>query len=163
MSAGTFDTDRFRGVMGHFATGVAVVTAVGEQGPIGMTIQSFTSLSLDPPLVTLCPARSSTTWPAIEAAGSLVVNVLAHDQHDLARQFARSGADKYAGIGWTPAPASGAPVLEGTLAWVDCAIDAVHPGGDHLIVVCAVRAIDAHPERRPLVFFRSAFGTSTEL
>lgn len=157
--SGSFDSDRFRAVMGHFATGVAVVTAHDGEAPIGMTLQSFTSLSLEPPLITLCPGLGSQTWPAIQQAGLLVVNVLAHDQQELARQFARNGGDRYEGVAWAPAPVGGAPVLEGALAWVDCTIDAVHPGGDHLIVVCAVRAIGADPDRHPLLFFRSTFRT----
>src|SRR5262245_20087411 len=110
----------FRAVLGHFATGVAAVTAIDEGEPVGLTIQSFCSLSLDPPLILLCPALSSTSWPRVERAGRLCVNLLADGQEELARQFARSGTDKYAGVRWAPSADTGSPVLEGALAWIDC-------------------------------------------
>jgi flavin reductase (DIM6/NTAB) family NADH-FMN oxidoreductase RutF len=147
----------FREVLGHFATGVAVVTAVNGGEPVGMTIQSFCSLSLDPPLILLCPALSSTSWPRIEPVGRLCVNLLSDGQEGLARQFARSGAYKYAGVSWTPSADTGSPMLEGALAWIDCGIETIHPGGDHLVVICRVLDLAARTDRRPLMFFQSGF------
>lgn len=147
----------FRTVLGHFATGVAVVTAIDRGTPVGLTIQSFCSLSLDPPLILLCPALSSTSWPRVARVGSLCVNLLADGQEDLARQFARSGTDKYAGARWSPSADTGSPMLDGALAWIDCRIVRSHPAGDHLIVVCLVLDLAARTDLQPLIFYRSGF------
>jgi 3-hydroxy-9,10-secoandrosta-1,3,5(10)-triene-9,17-dione monooxygenase reductase component len=151
----------FRRVLGNFASGVAVVTAAaaeGETGPAGFACQSFSSLSLDPPLVAFMVGRTSTTWPRIARAGAFCVNVLAAHQGELCRGFAVSGADKFAGVAYDAAPASGAPRLTGTLAWIDCTIHAVHTGGDHLIVVGRVDALGASDEdRAPLLFHKGRF------
>ncbi len=147
----------FRAVLGHFASGVAVVTAVDGGSPVGVTIQSFCSLSLDPPLILLCPSRSSTSWPRIREAGRLCVNLLAEGQADLARQFAQPGSEKYKSTPWRPAPVSGSPILEEALAWIDCAIQSEHDGGDHTVAICRVIDLEADHSRRPLVFFQSGF------
>jgi 3-hydroxy-9,10-secoandrosta-1,3,5(10)-triene-9,17-dione monooxygenase reductase component len=148
-----------REVLGHFVSGIVVVTAVGADGPLGFTCQSFSSLSLEPPLVSLAPARTSTTWPRIRAAGAFCVNVLAAEHEDLSAAFARSGVDKFAGVAWTPAP-SGAPVLEGVSAWVDCALWAEYDGGDHTIAVGRVRDLGADPSRPPLFYYRGRYGVT---
>lgn len=151
----------FRRVLGNFATGVAVVTAPaadGESGPAGFACQSFSSLSLDPPLVAFMVGRTSTTWPRIARAGAFCVNVLADHQGELCRGFAVSGADKFAGVAHDAAPASGSPRLAGALAWIDCTIHAVHTGGDHLIVVGRVDALGTGEEDgRPLLFHKGRF------
>ena len=149
-----------RDVLGHFATGVVVVTSRGADGaPLGFTCQSFASLSLDPPLVSFAPARTSSTWPRIREAGTFCVNVLAAEHRDLSIGFARSGAgiDKFAGVDWWPAP-SGAPVLEGVSAWIDCTLWAEHDGGDHTIAVGRVHDLGADPARLPLLFYRGGYG-----
>lgn len=152
------DFDRhFRSVLGHFATGVAIVTALEHGKPHGLTIQSFSSLSLDPPLVMICPALSSTSWPSIARAGRLCVNVLGEGNADLARKFAASGTDKYLGVEWTPAPVTGSPIVAEAGAWIDCEIEGDFPGGDHRIVVCRVLDLDARPDMKPLVFFQSGY------
>ncbi|NSC22303.1 flavin reductase family protein [Streptomyces albus subsp. chlorinus] len=155
----------FRRVLGDFASGVTVVTAPaaeGEPGPAGFACQSFASLSLDPPLVSFMVARTSTSWPRIARAGVFCVNVLSAAQGELCRTFAVSGADKFAGVSYSPAPVTGSPLLEGVTAWVDCEIHAVHTGGDHLIVVGRVRALDAvEGAGDPLVFHRGRLGTFT--
>ncbi|MER7725693.1 flavin reductase family protein [Streptomyces sp. NPDC096323] len=154
----------FRRVLGHFASGVTVVTAHAsdsEGGPAGFACQSFASLSLDPPLVTFMVARTSTTWPRIARAGVFCVNILGADQGALCRGFAVSGADKFAGVAHSPAPATGSPLLDGVPAWVDCRVQAVHTGGDHLIVVGRVEALGATAEGDgpgPLLFHRGVFG-----
>lgn len=146
-----------KAVMGHFATGVVAVTAIAGGEPVGFTCQSFASLSLAPPLVVIAPARSSTTFPRIRTVGRFAVNVLREDQEQLARTFARSGADKFAGVAWRPG-AGGAPLLDGAIAWAECAIVAEHDAGDHTLVVGRVEQLGHLPEGQPLTFYRGAFG-----
>ncbi|MGI5258455.1 flavin reductase family protein [Streptomyces angustmyceticus] len=155
------DPAEFRAVLGHFASGVTVITSPGEPGPAGFACQSFASLSLDPPLVAFMVARTSTTWPQIARAGVFCVNVLGAGQGELCRGFAVSGGDKFAGVDHTPAPATGSPRLAGAPAWIDCTIQAVHTGGDHLIVVGRVEALGTDPSAAadgPLLFHRGSFG-----
>jgi 3-hydroxy-9,10-secoandrosta-1,3,5(10)-triene-9,17-dione monooxygenase reductase component len=146
----------FREVMGEFATGVVIVTALASEGPVGMTCQTFSSVSLDPPLVSFIPARTSRSWPLMREAGHFCVNVLAAGQEELARVFASKGADKFAGVEWRPAE-SGAPILAGALAYVDCTIEAVHPSGDHDIVIGRVHALSSCSGDDPLLYHRGAF------
>uniref|UniRef100_UPI0031DEEA49 flavin reductase family protein n=1 Tax=Streptomyces hawaiiensis TaxID=67305 RepID=UPI0031DEEA49 len=160
------DAGEFRRVLGNFASGVAVVTAppaVAGDPPAGFACQSFTSLSLDPPLVAFMVGRTSTTWPRIARAGVFCVNVLGAGQAELCRSFAVSGADKFAGVAYDAAPASGSPRLTGTVAWIDCTIHAVHPGGDHLVVVGRVNALGTGEDDPggPLLFHRGHFGRLT--
>ncbi|MDY7100249.1 MAG: flavin reductase family protein [Actinomycetota bacterium] len=155
------DSAHFRRVLGHFPTGVTVVTAQPEGGaPVGMAVGSFTSVSLDPPLVAFLPAKSSSTWPDIEKAGAFCVNVCAQDHGELSGNFASKKADKFEGVDWEPTAATGSPRLRDALAWVDCTIDAVHEAGDHWIVVGRVEGLDADAEGNglPLVFFKGAYG-----
>lgn len=148
----------FRRVLGHFATGVTVVTTRDEDGPAGFACQSFASLSLDPPLVVFMVARTSTTWPRIARAGAFCVNILGEEQGLLCRGFAVSGADKFAGVAHRPAPVTGSPLLDGVPAWVDCTVQSVHTGGDHLIVVGRIAALGAAEDGAPLLFHRGRFG-----
>jgi len=144
-----------REVLGHFATGVTVITAMDEGGPTGFACQSFHALSLDPALVCFCVGRTSSTWPRIRAAGRFAVNVLERGQERLCRNFAVSGGDKFSGVAWEPSPL-GSPLLDGVMAWVDCTIAAVHDGGDHHIVIGHVRDLHAHGGD-PLLFFRGQY------
>lgn len=154
----TFDDRRFRDVLGHFPTGVTVITAIDAAGqPAGFAVGSFTSVSLDPPLVAFLPGRSSTTFPKVREAASFCVNVLGSHQEEVSRLFATRGADKFSRLAWTPAP-SGAPVLEGASAWLDCTIETIHEAGDHLIVVGRVHELDVAHAGPPLVFFRGGYG-----
>jgi 3-hydroxy-9,10-secoandrosta-1,3,5(10)-triene-9,17-dione monooxygenase reductase component len=146
-----------RDVLGHFASGVVVITAMHEDRPVGFTCQSFASLSLDPPLVSFSPARTSSTWPRIREVGEFCVNVLADDHHEYCHGFARSGTDKFAGVTWAPAP-SGAPMLGGVSAWIDCTLWNEYDGGDHTIAVGQVCSLGADPSRRPLLYHRGGFG-----
>ncbi|WP_314193840.1 flavin reductase family protein [uncultured Arthrobacter sp.] len=147
---------RIRNVLGHFATGLTVITAATENGPAGFTCQSFASLSLEPALVTFSPARTSSTWPLLRQAGRFTINILPADHQHLAAQFARSGADKFAGVDHSPSPL-GNPVLDGALAWVDCELHQEYDGGDHTIVVAAVRALSARSDVDPLLFFKGDY------
>jgi 3-hydroxy-9,10-secoandrosta-1,3,5(10)-triene-9,17-dione monooxygenase reductase component len=147
-----------RGVLGTFTTGVVVVTALGEQ-PLGFTCQSFASLSLDPPLVSFNPARTSSTWPRIREIGRFCVNVLAHDQAGLSERFARVGVDRFAGVGWSHSP-NGSPLLHEVSAWIDCVLADEYDGGDHTIVVAAVQALQSNPRRHPLIFYRGRYAPS---
>ena len=147
--------ERMREVLGTFATGVVIVTALAAQ-PLGFTCQSFVSQSLDPPLISFSAARTSTTWPQIRDVGRFCVNVLARDQHELSELFALLGADRFATVAWTPSPL-GAPILDGVSAWIDCELAAEYDAGDHTIVLGAVRALAADPGRHPLLRFRGTY------
>jgi 3-hydroxy-9,10-secoandrosta-1,3,5(10)-triene-9,17-dione monooxygenase reductase component len=134
----------FRAVLGHFCTGVAVITGYDGVAPVGFACQSFAALSLEPPLILFYPAKSSRTWPVMEAAGRFAVNVLAEDQRDISTVFGSRGADKFAELDWSPAP-SGAPLLVGSLTWIDCTLETVHDAGDHHAVVGRVTALARTP------------------
>jgi flavin reductase (DIM6/NTAB) family NADH-FMN oxidoreductase RutF len=152
----------FRQVLGHFPTGVVVVTAMSGGTPAGLAVGSFLSVSLDPQLVAVLPAKTSTSWPKIAAASSFCINVLHASHQDLCRRFAVSGGDKFAGVPWHPAP-SGAPILDGALAWIDCEHERSIDAGDHLIVLGQVRVfdVDASRDAAPLIFFQGGYGTFT--
>ena len=164
-AAGTQSVDaaRYRQVLGHFCTGVSIVTAVDpgperRGAPTGFTAQSFTSVSLEPPLVAMCPGSGILSWPSIRDAGVFCANILAHDQEALCRRFATRGVDKFQGVGWKPSHATGSPVIDGVLAWVEARIDAIHQAGDHLIVVGRVVDLDVSREASPLLFYRGGYG-----
>jgi flavin reductase (DIM6/NTAB) family NADH-FMN oxidoreductase RutF len=150
------DQARFREVLGHFATGVTIVTANEEGVPVGFSCQSFAALSLDPPMVLLAPAKSSTSWPRIAQAGAFCVNILGEHQEAVCRAFAVSGGDKFDGVEWTPG-VTGAPIITGSLAHVECTLESIYDGGDHELVTGLVVDMDAG-EGAPLVFYRSGFG-----
>lgn len=152
-----FDTAKYRQVLGHFPTGVTVVTAMTDDGPAGMAIGSFSSVSLDPPLVLFCPQKTSGSWNRIKGSGSFCVNILAEDQEDVSRVFASKSDDKFAEIGWKHS-GNGAPRITGVLAHIDCDIHEVLDGGDHDIVLGLVTALDVSHEGGPLVFFRGGYG-----
>jgi len=156
----TIDPTRFRQALGHFCTGVTVVTALDGAAPVGFACQAFAALSLDPPLVLFCPGRRSRSWPPIERSGRFCVNVLGHAQRGISAVFGKSGVDKFAGVPWTPAP-SGAPILAGVITWIDCAVETAHEAGDHLVVIGRVTALGEQREDRPLLFYRGAY-TATE-
>lgn len=156
------DTRALRDVLGHFCSGVTVVTAIVGDEPVGFTCQSFSALSLDPPQVLLCPSRRSTSWPAIRTADTFCINVLSARQHELSDGFAKSGGPKFDGVQWHPA-AWGAPILDGAAAWFEAALAAEHDGGDHLIAVADLLAFGADPATEPLVFHRSRYGGVAEL
>lgn len=144
-----------RAAMAAFCSGVVVVTAQGE-APWGFTCQSFASLSLEPALISFSPARSSSSWPRMREVGIFAVNVLAHDHADLSGQFAVSGADKYAGVNWTPAP-NGSPIIDGVSAWVECRLWREYDAGDHTIVIGEVTSLAHDVTRNPLLYYRGSY------
>ena len=154
---GTEELTEFRSVLGRFATGVTVVTSATADGLVGMTCQSFSALSLRPPLVMFAPARTSRAWPLIHRAGHFTVNLLAADQEDLSTNFAISKADKFAGVDWTPSEDHGDPRLAGCVGWIDCKVHNVHAEGDHYIVVGRVLSLVEGVSGEPLLFYRSGY------
>jgi 3-hydroxy-9,10-secoandrosta-1,3,5(10)-triene-9,17-dione monooxygenase reductase component len=150
----------YRRVLGHFATGVTVVTAVERQTarPMGIAVNSFTSVSLDPPLACFCIGNSSTSWPSIRAAPSLCVNILGHGQRGVCVQMASvDNGDKFRGVPWTSSP-GGSPILAGAVAWLDGRIRSEYPAGDHTIVVVEVVHFAEESDAPPLVFLRGQYG-----
>jgi flavin reductase (DIM6/NTAB) family NADH-FMN oxidoreductase RutF len=147
--------DQFRHVLGHLPTGVTVITAYGADGPTGMAANSFTSVSLEPPLILVCPAKSSSTWPGIRESRRFCANVTAKHHEELCRQFARRNTDRFAGIAWHERPAG--PALDDAVAWIECEIESEYEAGDHAIVVARVVSIEAAADGSPLIFFRGGY------
>ncbi|SEM24152.1 flavin reductase family protein [Rhodococcus maanshanensis] len=151
------DAATLRKVMGHFCTGVAVIAAHDGDRPLGFACQSVVSVSLDPPYISFCPAKTSTSWPLLREAGSLCINILAHDQKDVCSTFAVSGGDKFAQVDWSPA-GNGAPALGGALARIEATVELEHDAGDHTIVLARITDLTADADGRPLLFFKGGFG-----
>jgi 3-hydroxy-9,10-secoandrosta-1,3,5(10)-triene-9,17-dione monooxygenase reductase component len=149
------DIARFKDALGHFATGVVVVSASTPEGPKGFAAQTFLSLSLEPMLVGFAATIGTSSWPAIREVGKVGISVLRDDQEPLARVFGRSGADKFEGVG-TETAENGAPLLQGALAHIEGDIISVTPHGDHEIAIVAVTHVESH-DGRPLVFYRGGF------
>lgn len=157
---GRFETRHFRDVLGQYPTGVVVVTALDAAGePVGMTVGSFTSVSLEPPLVAFLPSKTSSSWAALRATGDrFCINVLRADQEDLCRAVAMRKSDKFAGFDWRRSP-GGNPVLDDAVVWIDCVTEQIHDGGDHDIVVGRVVDLDFGSPGEPLLFFRGGYGS----
>jgi 3-hydroxy-9,10-secoandrosta-1,3,5(10)-triene-9,17-dione monooxygenase reductase component len=159
----TIDQQTFRRILGHYPTGVCVITAVEPDGKLaGMAVGSFTSVSLTPPLVAFFPDRRSGSWPRIEAAGRFCVNVLADDQEWLCRRFAAKTENKFEDVSHRLSD-GGMPILDQVVAWIDCTLHAVHEAGDHFIVLGEVQALDVGRDARPLLFFQGGYGQFTPL
>lgn len=161
----SFDVKTFRRALGCFATGITVVTAAAGDGadPFGVTINSFTSVSLEPPLVLFCLGRTSRLYPGLTTVPAFAINVLAEDQGPLSIHFATSGNQRQ----WTGVGAGrhddGTPLLNGCLAHLYCTTEAIHEGGDHVIVVGRVRSLDWRAEGQPLLYVRGRYGRLGEL
>jgi 3-hydroxy-9,10-secoandrosta-1,3,5(10)-triene-9,17-dione monooxygenase reductase component len=151
------DPATYRTVLGHFATGIAIVTAFHGEEPVGMACNSFTSVSLEPPLVLFCAAKSSSTWPRIQASKNWAANILGENGEEISRVFAQKGADRFSSVAYTIGR-SGAPVLRDALAFVDCETVEEHDAGDHVIVVGKVLELGYASEGKPLVFYRGGYG-----
>ncbi len=159
VDAAVVDPAVFRAVMSRFVSGVVVVTGVDpdDESPVGMTCQSFSSLSLDPPMVMFSAANTSKSFPKLQRSGWVAVNILAADQHALSTAFARTGADKFAGVKSHPGP-HGVPLLTEALAHVVGRISITYPGGDHTIVIIDVVSLSASAESgHPLVYYASRY------
>jgi flavin reductase (DIM6/NTAB) family NADH-FMN oxidoreductase RutF/DNA-binding IclR family transcriptional regulator len=152
------DARWFRWVLGQYPTGVCVVTATEADGRrAGFVVGSFTSVSLNPPLVAFFPDRGSTSWPRIRDAGTFCVNILSAGQEDVCRNFAVRKDDKFAGVACREAE-SGSPIIEGAVAWIDCDLESVTEAGDHYIVLGRVRRLDVGSTSLPLLFFQGGYG-----
>lgn len=149
---------QLRQILGHVPTGVVVVAGFDDEGkPGGLAVGSFSSVSLEPPLVAFYVARTSTSWPAIRDRGAFCVSVLGHDQGPLSGAFARSGGDKFAGVEWEVTPQTGMPRLLRAHVWIDCRLEREVEIGDHLLVVGEVVDLEAPGTAGPLVFYRGRY------
>jgi flavin reductase (DIM6/NTAB) family NADH-FMN oxidoreductase RutF len=151
------DSRNFRQVLGRLPTGVVIVTGGTPEEPRGLVCGSFMSVSIEPPLVAVCPAKTSASWAAIAAGGTFCANVLADGQQDLAQRFATTGSDKFAGVGWEPAPATGGPILDEVAAWIDCRVYKQIEAGDHWLVLGEVLELSVHRDGGALVFHGGQF------
>jgi len=155
-SAGELDGLTLRKAFSCFPSGVTAVCALVDGKPVGMAASSFTTVSLDPPVVLVCVANTSATWPLLRVSERVGVSVLS-SEHDIAcRQLAAKEGDRFAGIGWK-ATAEGAVLVEGASAWLECAVDQEVPAGDHHVVLLRIHALEADPDLPPLVFHSSQF------
>jgi flavin reductase (DIM6/NTAB) family NADH-FMN oxidoreductase RutF len=150
------DPAHLRRVFGAYPTGVTALAALVDGQPVGMAANSFTSVSLQPPLASVCIAHTSTTWPLLRAAGRLGVNVLSADQHHAGRQLSARTGDRFHGLSWR-ATDLGAILLDGASAWLECSVGQTIHAGDHDIVVLLVHELEADHDRKPLVFHASRF------
>ena len=163
MSEMAIEAATFRQVLGAYPTGVSVITAMGEDGnPLGMVVGTFTSVSLEPPLVGFLPDKRSSSWPLIEAAGRFCVNVLGSDQQDVCRQIAAKGTDKFASIDYAISEHN-LPVIAGALARIECTIHSVSEAGDHWFVLGNVLGMETARDEDPMLFHRGRYGGFAEL
>ncbi|MER7983582.1 flavin reductase family protein [Streptomyces sp. NPDC095817] len=152
------DATLFRETLGHYPTGVAVVTAVTDEGvPDGMVVGTFSSVSLEPPLIAFFPATNSRSFARLRSASAFCVNVLASDQEPLCRQIATSLKGKFDGVGWRPG-SLGSPILEGAVSWVECTFEEVRDAGDHFVVLGRVHGLAVERSTLPLLFFQGGYG-----
>lgn len=157
------DPGEFRRVLGAYPTGVCAITAMTEDNvPTGMVVGTFTSVSLDPPLVGFLPDKNSSTWPVIEKAGHFCVNVLASDQQDVCRQVAAKGADKFSGLEFGMS-LHNLPVIANTIAAIECSIHSVIDAGDHYFVLGKVLKLEVTRDEDPMLFHRGRYGGFAEL
>jgi flavin reductase (DIM6/NTAB) family NADH-FMN oxidoreductase RutF len=148
----------FRENLGHYPTGVAVITAVADDGePVAMVVGTFSSVSADPPLIGFLPMKSSRSFARLRTATAFCVNVLASDQEPLCRQIATGGDQKFDGVAWRPG-ALGSPVLEGAVSWLECTFEEVREAGDHFIVLGRVQDLAVERSTLPLLFFQGGYG-----
>jgi flavin reductase (DIM6/NTAB) family NADH-FMN oxidoreductase RutF len=159
-----FDSKDFRTVLGHFPTGVTIVSGLHEGRPVGFTIGSFTSVSLDPPMVGFLPQTDSDTWAAMAQNETFCVNVLSRDQADLCWRFAKSDneSERFDDVTWHPGP-TGSPIIDRAVAWIDCTVEQVYEMGDHYFVLGRVVALEADADHDgsgpfPLLFFKGTLG-----
>jgi flavin reductase (DIM6/NTAB) family NADH-FMN oxidoreductase RutF len=159
----SIDPALFRQVLANYATGVCVIAALDEEDrPVGMVVGTFTSVSLDPPLVGFLPDKSSSSWPQIERAGHFCVNVLASDQQEICRQVSAKGSEKFIGVDFSISQHR-VPVIANALARIECSIHSVTDAGDHLFVLGNVLHMEATRDGDPLLFYRGRYGGFAEM
>ena len=152
------DPALFRETLGHYPTGVAVVTAIAEDGkPVGMVVGTFSSVSMDPPLIAFYPMSNSRSFAQLRNASAFCINVLASDQEAFCRRFATAGENKFDGVSWRPGPL-GAPILDGVVSWIECTFEDVREAGDHFIVLGRVEDLAVEKSTLPLLFFQGGYG-----
>lgn len=158
LSSTAIEPAHFREALGHYASGITVITSHVDDEPIGFTCQSFYSVSVNPPLVSFGVMSSSASYPKIRQAGRFAVNILSGEQAAISNQFARRGTDKWHGVQWQASPL-GNPILAGSLHWLDCEIHAEHAAGDHLIVIGEVKALNLQQTTaaQPLLYFKGQY------
>jgi len=149
---------RFREALGHYASGITVITSHCDGEPLGFTCQSFYSVSMNPPLVSFSVMSNSASYPGIRKAGRFAVNILSGEQVGISNQFARRGTDKWQGVDRQASPL-GNPIIAGSLHWLDCEIHAEHAAGDHLIVIGEVKALNLQEAAaaQPLLYFKGQY------
>lgn len=158
LSSSAIEPLRFREALGHYASGITVITSHSDGEPLGFTCQSFYSVSMNPPLVSFSVMSRSASYPGIRQAGRFAVNILSGEQVGISNQFARRGTDKWQGVDWQASPL-GNPIIAGSLHWLDCEIHAEHAAGDHLIVIGEVKALNLQQAAatRPLLYYKGQY------
>lgn len=163
MNETTIDPGLFREVLGSYPTGVCAITAMSAEGlPVGMVVGTFTSVSLDPPLVGFLPDKKSSSWTQLEAAGKFCVNVLGSDQQQVCRQVSARGDEKFAGLEYTVSE-NNLPVIAGAIARIECTIHSVVDAGDHWFVLGKVMSLEVTRDEDPMLFHRGRYGGFGEL
>lgn len=154
----SIDPSRFRAALGHYASGITIITSRVEREPIGFTCQSFYSVSMNPPLVSFSVKTCSTSYPKIRQAGRFAVSILSDEQVRISNQLAQRGANKWQGVEWRESP-FGNPVIADSMQWLDCTLFAEHAAGDHVIVIGEVKALGQQDsvERQPLLYFKGDY------
>lgn len=152
----TIDQRLFRDAMGRFATGVTIVTTLVDGRPCGITANSFSSVSLDPPLVLFCLGCASTNYDAFMSADCFAVNILSGEQQELSTRFAVHEGDRFDGVTWSRWT-TGAPILDGVVCAADCVLDAHHQAGDHVVIIGRVRRVEILSETPPLLYHRGGY------
>ncbi|BDC50213.1 hypothetical protein F183_A25290 [Bryobacterales bacterium F-183] len=158
MSRTPISRDLFRRACSRFATGVAVATVLDPDGrPHGLTINSFTSVSADPPLVLICLDRSCSLLTHFSSSGFYALSFLSEDQQDLSNRFAALPEGRFQGVAWKPGPQSGMPILDGSIGYMECSTHQTIVAGDHTLFIGQVEAANAEPEARPLLYYASSY------
>ena len=154
----TIDPMEYRTTLGTYPTGVVVITGATPDGPVGVVIGSFTSVSLEPPLIGFLPGKSSTSWPKISATGKFCVNILADDQMHVVSAWGREGK-KFDETPYHPSEATGSPVIDGVISWIDCTLDTEADAGDHWWIMGAIEGMKVERDDvGALQFFRGKYG-----
>lgn len=159
MNKGLFDSRAFRDALGHYASGITIIGGLVDGAPVGFACQSFYSVSLEPPLVSFCVMKTSSSWPKIRPLKHFSINLLSSEQLEISNSFARSSGDRWANVTWSESP-HGDPVIDGALLTLDCSMYAEHEAGDHWIVICNVNNIGLPPDskaRSPLLYYKGSY------